>query len=76
MSNEYRPCSCGSGELSHWEYDARGIPLARVCPKCREEKLAKYRPEVLTDSNYECDEPIEGEEIWWEQEDWEVPYGN
>lgn len=42
---------------SWWEHDARGIPLCRVCAKCRKAKLARYRPEVLTDSN----EPIEGE---------------
>lgn len=62
MSNEYRPCPCGSGELSSWEYDARGIPLARVCPKCRDEKLKKFRPDVLTDSNYWHDEPIDEDE--------------
>lgn len=52
-------CNCGSGQRSWWEYDARGIPLTRVCPKCRESQLAKYRPEVLTDSNYLADEPID-----------------
>lgn len=26
---------------------------------CAEEKLARYRPEVLTDSNYEADKDIE-----------------
>ncbi len=50
-----------SREDSWWEYDARGIPLARVCDKCRKEKLAGYRPEVLTDSQYEADEDIEAE---------------
>jgi hypothetical protein len=54
-----RPCPCGSGQQSWWENDARGIPLARVCIKCKRAKLSGYRPEVLTDSNYECDEPIE-----------------
>lgn len=54
-----RPCPCGSGEPSWWEHDARGIPLARVCSTCRARKLRSYRPEVLTDSQYECDEPIE-----------------
>lgn len=43
-----RPCSCDSGEMSWWEFDAQGIPLTRVCDKCRDEKLSKYRPEVLT----------------------------
>ena len=35
------------------EHDARGIPLARVCDVCRKVKLSKFRPEVLTDPNYE-----------------------
>jgi len=52
-------CNCGSGKPSWWEHDARGIPLARVCDDCRERKLAPYRPEVLTDPGYECDEPID-----------------
>jgi hypothetical protein len=46
-----------------WEYDARGIPLAKVCDKCRKTKLAGYRPDVLRDPNYEHDEPI-SEEHW------------
>ena len=37
---------------SWWEHDARGIPLCRVCDKCREEKLSRFRPDVLTNSNY------------------------
>jgi len=54
-----KPCLCGSGKNSWWESDARGIPLARVCVECRDKKLSKFRPEVLTDSNYHCDEPVE-----------------
>ena len=54
-------CPCGSGETSWWENDARGIPLARVCAKCLKEKLAKFRPEVLTDPAYVADEPIDEE---------------
>lgn len=54
-----KPCTCGSGKDSWWENDARGIPLARVCIECKREKLSKYRPEVLTNSQYETDEPIE-----------------
>jgi len=53
------PCSCGSDLQSYWEYDARGIPLCKVCYNCREDKLSKYRPEVLTNPQYECDEPID-----------------
>ena len=59
MPFETRPCACGSGLTSYWENDARGIPLARVCDKCAEEKLSHYRPEALTNSNYETDEPID-----------------
>lgn len=54
-----KPCPCGSGKDSWWENDARGIPLARVCIECKREKLSKYRPEVLTNSQYDADEPIE-----------------
>ena len=53
------PCTCGSGRESWWENDARGIPLARVCSSCKKEKLSKYRPEVLTNPQYETDEPID-----------------
>jgi hypothetical protein len=56
---EYAPCPCGSGKLSHWAKDARGIELCRVCEDCEETKLSKYRPDVLTDPNYWADEAIE-----------------
>jgi len=59
---QFRACPCGSGRESWWENDARGIPLARVCDKCRKARLAKYRTEVLTNPQYEADEPIESEE--------------
>ena len=45
-----------------WEVDARGIPLCKVCDDCVDERLAKYRPDVITDPNYWADEPIEPEE--------------
>ena len=54
-------CPCRSGKMSHWESDARGIPLCRVCEDCREEKLSHYRKDVLTNPNYEAIEPIEPE---------------
>jgi hypothetical protein len=58
-----RPCPCGSGEFSWWENDAQGIPLCRVCDKCRKQKLSVYRPEILTGYTQEdVDEPIEAEE--------------
>lgn len=55
-------CDCGSGLERKPEYDARGIFLVYTCEKCSDKKLRKYRPEVLTDPNYECDEPIEPED--------------
>jgi hypothetical protein len=54
-----RSCRCGSGLLSTWEYDARGVELARVCDECRERVLLAYRPEVLVDPDYELDEDLE-----------------
>lgn len=59
MSNAVRPCPCGSGLPSMWRYDARGIPLRRTCTKCHGAALTAYRPEVLTNPNYHCDEPVE-----------------
>ena len=56
------PCPCGSQEYGEWQYDARGIELCKTCPKCHREKMARYRPEVLTDSQYECTEAIEAED--------------
>jgi hypothetical protein len=54
-----------------WEQDARGIPLCKVCDDCVDEKLSKYRPEVLTSAAYWADEEIEPdspslEAPWWE----------
>lgn len=63
MNGYYRTCPCGSGEISWWEHDAKGIPLCRVCPKCEKEKLSKYRPEILSGyTQDDVDEPIEGDE--------------
>ena len=53
-----RLCGCGSREIPEIEHDARGIPLGYMCSKCRRNKLSKYRPEVLNDSNYEAFEDI------------------
>jgi hypothetical protein len=41
------------------EIDARGIYLTFVCERCRDEKLSKYRADVLTDCNYWHIEPID-----------------
>jgi hypothetical protein len=54
-------CTCGSGQLSTWQYDARGIPLCRTCPVCHQKKMGRYRRDVLTNPNYHADEPIDPE---------------
>jgi hypothetical protein len=51
-----RPCPCGSGQPSRWQYDARGIELCRTCPACHARKMAGYRLEVLVDPAYEADD--------------------
>jgi hypothetical protein len=45
---------------SWWEYDAQGIALCRVCDECRDAKLSRYRPEILSGYDQsDVDEPIE-----------------
>jgi hypothetical protein len=52
----------GKYDGSWWEHDAQGIPLCRVCDKCIDEKLSRYRPEILSGyTQADVDEPIEGE---------------
>ena len=47
-------------QFSWWENDAQGIPLARVCDKCVDIVLSKYRPEILSGYDQsDVDEPIE-----------------
>lgn len=47
---------------SWWEHDAQGIPLCRVCEHCIDEKLSKYRPEILSGyTQADVDEPIDEE---------------
>lgn len=60
--DELRHHECNREE-SWWEYDAQGIPLCRVCDICKDAKLSRYRPCILTgyDQN-DVDEPIEPEE--------------
>jgi hypothetical protein len=54
-----KPCNCGSGLIREAKYDARGIFLTYTCEQCEKEKLSHYRSDVLTDSNYWHDEPID-----------------
>ena len=59
VNSYYMPCPCGSGKLSQWQYDARNIELCRTCDACHDEKMKAYRQDVLTDSQYWSDEPID-----------------
>jgi hypothetical protein len=52
-------CSCGSGLERIERKDARGIFLTFSCNACWPVKSQKFRPEVLTDPEYDHDEPIE-----------------
>ncbi len=54
-----RPCTCGSNLPRRAAYDARGIFLTYVCDQCETDKMSRYRSDVLTDPNYEADEPID-----------------
>lgn len=62
MKDDGRPCPCGSGIASLWNHDARGIALCRTCPDCHQTRMAGYRPEVLTDPNYKCEEAVDGDD--------------
>ena len=66
-SSSNKPHACVGGTQSSnpswWAHDAQGIPLCRVCGKCRAEKLGRYRPEILTGYDQsDVDEPIEEED--------------
>lgn len=49
------------GDGSWWDSDARGIPTARVCGSCIDQKRKGYRREIFEDLNYEAGEQIEAE---------------
>lgn len=52
-----------SANETWWEYDGRGIPLCRVCDDCRDQKLSRYRPEILRHyTQDDVDEPIEADD--------------
>jgi len=57
-------CHCGSGEFKEPQFDAQGIFLCYTCDKCHQEKMSRFRPEILTGYTQEdVDEPID--------EDWD-----
>jgi len=51
------PCDCGSGETRYPLYDGYNIFLCYACDICKEQKLGRYRPDIM--EKYLCDEPIE-----------------
>lgn len=51
-----RLCKCGSEDLSRPLYDGHGIYLCDVCDQCLDQKLSKYRPDIMT--AYDTDEAI------------------
>lgn len=60
----HKCCRCGSGEWPEAHYDARGIFLTYACSKCEKEKLSGYRPEVLTDPQYDTMGETVEEDQW------------
>jgi len=60
--HDKKPCPCGSGKMSWWLSDARGIPVSRVCEDCEKKIMAKYRPEIFTNPEYWTDEQVEPDE--------------
>ena len=53
-----KPCLCGSGKPRSPQFDARGIFLTYTCDDCHDAKMARFRPDVLTDPFYWTDEPV------------------
>lgn len=43
----------------YWLRDGYGIELVKVCSRCEDVKLARYRPDIQT--RYETDEQVEEE---------------
>lgn len=65
MSNRgNRPCPCGSGLPSAWQYDADGIELCRTCAQCHQKKMSRYRPDVQTVSSRHYGERVEENDPW------------
>ena len=46
-------------EQSYWINDGYGIPLARVCAKCKTTALKQFRPDIM--DAYDHQEPLDEE---------------
>lgn len=55
-----KPCPCGSGETRQPTFDGHGIFLTFVCSKCKKDRMATFRPDIM--KRYQCDESIEPED--------------
>jgi hypothetical protein len=53
------PCNCGSGKTPTWVYDADNIPLCLACENCYQEKLSRYRKDILTVSSRHYGEQVD-----------------
>jgi len=53
-------CDCGSRKHRYPLHDGHNIFLCYVCEECEQEKVSKYRIDIM--ERYECDEDIEEEE--------------
>jgi hypothetical protein len=40
-----------------WLYDGYGYPFALVCNKCKDDKLSKFRSDIM--EQYDTDEPLD-----------------
>lgn len=40
-------------------YDARMIFCTYVCDECEDRKREQFRPEIFSDPDYDCAEPVE-----------------
>jgi len=57
--NNPRPCNCGSGLTSSWQYDADGIELCRTCKTCHQRMMARYRSDIKTVSSRDYGEEVD-----------------
>lgn len=61
--DDVRPCPCGSGKPSTWQYDGRGIELCRTCADCHAAAMQRYNPRFLEYyTQADTDERIEEDE--------------
>ncbi len=61
MTNSQTCPRCEKEVYAEARFDARGIYITRCCDECWAEVKKGYREDVLSNPNYECDEPIDEE---------------